>query len=60
MAKKESASANRGRVSAQPRLHQKAREFQSYGTVEQLLPLDLAHTSVVRAHAEHGGGILSP
>jgi starvation-inducible DNA-binding protein len=41
MAKKESASANRGRVSAQPRLHQKAREFQSYGTVEQLLPLDL-------------------
>jgi len=41
MAKKESASAGRGRVSAQTRLHQKAREFQAYGTVEHLLPLDL-------------------
>ena len=41
MAKKEVASANRGRVSAQPRLHQKSREFQAYGTVEHLLPLDL-------------------
>lgn len=41
MAKKESAPANHGRVSAQPRLHQKAREFQAYGTVEHLLPLDL-------------------
>jgi len=41
MAKKESVSAGRGRVSAQPRLHQKAREFQAYGTVEHLLPLDL-------------------
>jgi starvation-inducible DNA-binding protein len=41
MAKKESASANRGRVSSQPRLHQKAREFQAYGTVEHLLPLEL-------------------
>jgi starvation-inducible DNA-binding protein len=41
MAKKESASVGRGRVSAQPRLHQKAREFQAYGTVEHLLPLDL-------------------
>jgi starvation-inducible DNA-binding protein len=41
MAKKESSSAGRGRVSAQPRLHQKAREFQAYGTVEHLLPLDL-------------------
>jgi len=41
MAKKESASANRGRVSAQPRLPPKAREFQAYGTVEHLLPLEL-------------------
>jgi starvation-inducible DNA-binding protein len=41
MAKKESASVSRGRVSAQPRLHQKAREFQSYGTVEHLVPLEL-------------------
>lgn len=41
MAKKESASAHRGRVSAQPRLHQKAPEFQAYGTVEHLVPLEL-------------------
>src|SRR6478752_4034285 len=41
MAKKESVSANRSKISAQPRLHQKAREFQAYGTVEHLLPLDL-------------------
>jgi starvation-inducible DNA-binding protein len=30
-----------GKVSAQPRLHQKATEIQAYGTVSQLLPLDL-------------------
>jgi len=41
MAKKESVSANRGKISAQPRLHQKARELQAYGTVEHLLPLEL-------------------
>src|SRR5215813_213295 len=41
MAKKEVAPANRGRVSAQPRLHQKTREFQAYGNVEHLLPLEL-------------------
>ena len=40
MAKKESVSAHQ-KVSAQPRLHQKAREIQAYGTVEHLLPLDL-------------------
>jgi starvation-inducible DNA-binding protein len=40
MAKKESVS-NHGKISAQPRLHQKAREIQAYGTVEHLLPLDL-------------------
>src|SRR5947207_12140347 len=28
-------------VSAQPRLHQRAREIQSYGTVKHALPLDL-------------------
>jgi DNA-binding ferritin-like protein (oxidative damage protectant) len=28
-------------VSAQPRLHQRAREIQAYGTVNFLLPLDL-------------------
>lgn len=41
MAKKESVSANRSKVSAQPRLHQRAREIQTYGTVEHLLPLEL-------------------
>ena len=30
-----------GKVSAQPRLHQKASEIQEYGTVSHLLPLDL-------------------
>src|ERR1700723_2146230 len=30
-----------GRVSAQPRLHQRAAEIQPYGTVSHLLPLDL-------------------
>lgn len=30
-----------GKVSAQPRLHQKAAEIQEYGTVNHLLPLDL-------------------
>src|SRR5215831_9880323 len=41
MAKKESVSANRNKVSAQPRLHQRAHEIQTYGTVSHLLPLDL-------------------
>jgi len=40
MAKKEAASASH-RVSAQPRLHQRARELQAYGTVSDLLPLEL-------------------
>src|SRR5260221_12825115 len=30
------------KVSAQPRLHQRAGEIQTYGTVNHLLPLDLA------------------
>ena len=30
-----------GKVSAQPRLHQRASEIQAYGTVNQLLPLEL-------------------
>src|ERR1700741_3558521 len=41
MAKKDPVSANRGKVSAQPRLHQRAPEIQKYGTVENLLPLEL-------------------
>jgi starvation-inducible DNA-binding protein len=31
----------RGRLSAQPRLHQRAGEIQKYGTVSHMLPLDL-------------------
>lgn len=31
----------RGRISAQPRLHQKASEIQTFGTVNQLPPLEL-------------------
>lgn len=30
-----------GRITAQPRLHQKAAEIQRYGTVTPMLPLDL-------------------
>jgi len=40
MAKKGVAS-NHGKVSAQPRFHQKAREIQAYGTVSLMLPLEL-------------------
>jgi starvation-inducible DNA-binding protein len=41
MAKKDIDSPIHGRISAQPHLHQKARELQAYGTVNPLLPLDL-------------------
>lgn len=41
MAKKDTVSASPAKVSAQPRLHQKAREIQAYGTVSFLLPLEL-------------------
>jgi starvation-inducible DNA-binding protein len=45
MAKKDSNSkpavSERGKVSAQPRLHQRAAEIQAYGTVSHMLPLDL-------------------
>jgi starvation-inducible DNA-binding protein len=40
MAKKAVAS-NHGKVSAQPRFHQSAREIQAYGTVSQMVPLEL-------------------
>jgi len=33
--------AKSGRISAQPRLHQRAREIQAYGTVSHVLPLEL-------------------
>jgi len=40
MAKTASTSQNH-RINSQPRLHQKAREIQAYGTVTHALPLDL-------------------
>jgi starvation-inducible DNA-binding protein len=35
------SASERGNVSAQPRLHQRAGEIQKYGTVSHMLPLDL-------------------
>jgi starvation-inducible DNA-binding protein len=35
------AASERGSLSAQPRLHQRAGEIQKYGTVSHMLPLDL-------------------
>ena len=34
-------SNNRGKLNAQPRLHQRAAEIQTYGTVSHMLPLEL-------------------
>ena len=41
MSKKQNESKANRSVSAQPRLHQRAREIQSYGTVRHALPLEL-------------------
>ena len=41
MSKKQNESKTNRNVSAQPRLHQRAREIQAYGTVNHALPLDL-------------------
>ena len=41
MAKKNFGASNHGKLSAQPRLHQSAPEIQAYGTVMQMMPLDL-------------------
>jgi starvation-inducible DNA-binding protein len=41
MAKKHTNNNRSSSISAQPRLHQRARELQEYGTVNHLLPLDL-------------------
>jgi len=42
MAKKTPEAGNhKGKVSAQPRFHQRAREIQEYGTVSQMIPLEL-------------------
>jgi len=41
MAKKEVTAARQTAINAQPRLHQRAREIQAYGTVSHALPLEL-------------------
>jgi starvation-inducible DNA-binding protein len=41
MTKPQVRNASPARISAQPRLHQRAAEIQAYGTVNYLLPLDL-------------------
>src|SRR4030088_244427 len=41
MAKKDSATTRVAKITAQPRIHQRASEIQKYGTVSYLLPLDL-------------------
>ena len=41
MSKKQNESRANRSVNAQPRLHQRAREIQAYGTVNHALPLDL-------------------
>jgi starvation-inducible DNA-binding protein len=41
MRKKDSESKSNRSMSVQPRLHQRAREIQSYGTVRHALPLEL-------------------
>jgi starvation-inducible DNA-binding protein len=41
MAKKHGEKTTTGRISSQPRLHQRAREIQAYGTVSHILPLEL-------------------
>src|SRR5580700_6701333 len=40
---KKITSTRQGVISAEPRFHQRAAELQAYGTVNQLLPLDLEH-----------------
>lgn len=41
MAKKQTDANTAEHINAQPRLHQRAREIQPYGTVNHALPLDL-------------------
>src|SRR5712691_13043311 len=49
VAKKQNDSKTGRTVSVQPRLHQRAREIQSYGTVKHALPLDLEEPVRVQA-----------
>jgi starvation-inducible DNA-binding protein len=44
MTKKQNGGKTTGKVSAQPRLRQRAGEIQPYGTVNHLLPLELEQT----------------
>src|SRR5438876_396903 len=41
MAREQTNARNTGKITAQPRLHQRAGEIQPYGTVSHLLPLEL-------------------
>jgi len=41
MANRQTNPKSAGRINAQPRLHQRAREIQAYGAVNHALPLDL-------------------
>ena len=41
MPKKAASGNHHSKLNAQPRLHQRAREIQKYGTVTHALPLDL-------------------
>jgi len=41
MANKQTSAKTAERINAQPRLHQRAREIQAYGTVNHALPLEL-------------------
>ena len=41
MAKKQTHASTGTKISAQPRLHQRTREIQPYGTVSHMLPLEL-------------------
>ena len=41
MASKQTSTKTTDRINAQPRLHQRAREIQAYGTVNHALPLEL-------------------
>jgi starvation-inducible DNA-binding protein len=41
MAKNRTDVQSNGNINAQPRLHQRAREIQAYGTVSHMLPLEL-------------------
>jgi starvation-inducible DNA-binding protein len=41
MPKKENSAGGHTTINSQPRIHQRAREIQSYGTVSHALPLDL-------------------